>query len=238
MTSSDSTSKLMVHGEGDYTNSTRTDSVCLRNRGVQSSTTQAMRRPGPHGNTRGYAAPEKRRPGPKAPQSCAVARSFIIAMSLPCRRAVAGRARIRRSVSAAAPASFRLISNTAVKSKEKEKEKETAAVSYEEMRYGNPLALPRLPIPRLEDTMSRYLQVWIERVLFFKVVRCFRVPVPVPGVRQEDRRICTKKEKSAGCTACSCTHTVAGTAVAEGLRDFVKNSIKYPEKSTTAVHRP
>ncbi|CAN0017914.1 unnamed protein product, partial [Ectocarpus fasciculatus] len=31
-------------------------------------------------------------------------------------------------------------------------------VSYDDMAHGNPLDLPRLPIPKLEDTVSRYLQ--------------------------------------------------------------------------------
>lgn len=81
-------------------------------------------------------------------------------MSLPFRRAVAGRTGLRRNGSAATPASFRPISNTAaVKSKEDKETTQAAAVSYDEMRYGNPLSLPRLPIPRLEDTVARYLQV-------------------------------------------------------------------------------
>lgn len=32
-------------------------------------------------------------------------------------------------------------------------------VSYKDMAYGNPLGLPRLPIPALDDTVSRYLEV-------------------------------------------------------------------------------
>lgn len=32
-------------------------------------------------------------------------------------------------------------------------------MSYNDMVNGNPLDLPRLPIPKLEDTVSRYLQV-------------------------------------------------------------------------------
>lgn len=32
-------------------------------------------------------------------------------------------------------------------------------VSFKDMVYGNPLGLPRLPIPELKDTVSRYLQV-------------------------------------------------------------------------------
>lgn len=32
-------------------------------------------------------------------------------------------------------------------------------VSFKDMVYGNPLGLPRLPIPKLEDTVSRYLKV-------------------------------------------------------------------------------
>lgn len=35
-------------------------------------------------------------------------------------------------------------------------------MAYNDMLYGNnPLRLPRLPIPKLEDTVSRYLQVRI-----------------------------------------------------------------------------
>lgn len=32
-------------------------------------------------------------------------------------------------------------------------------VSFKDMAYANPLGLPRLPIPDLEDTVSRYLEV-------------------------------------------------------------------------------
>lgn len=106
---------------------------------------------------------------------------FCFAMYLPFRRAVSGRAGLRRSGSAATPAasSLRPISNTAAVKSSKEARKETAAgVSYEEMRYANPLALPRLPIPRLEDTVSRYLQVKAEdRVLCSRVSgACFARP--------------------------------------------------------------
>lgn len=35
----------------------------------------------------------------------------------------------------------------------------TGTVSFVDMAYGNPLKLPRLPIPSIKDTMSGYLQV-------------------------------------------------------------------------------
>lgn len=88
-------------------------------------------------------------------------------MSLSFRRTVAGRAGLRRNACAAAttPASIRHISSTATVKSGGETEPQPAAtgVSYDEMRYGNPLALPRLPIPKLEDTVARYLQVRIEK---------------------------------------------------------------------------
>lgn len=81
-------------------------------------------------------------------------------MSLPLRRAAATRtAGFRRNGPAAVALSCRPISNTtAVKSK-LEEGKEQAGISFKDMLHGNPLSLPRLPIPQLEDTVSRYLQV-------------------------------------------------------------------------------
>lgn len=78
------------------------------------------------------------------------------------RRAVGVRTGLGRGNYASSPAFSRPISNTAAV-KSKEGEKQQAALSYDEMRYGNPLALPRLPIPTLEDTVARYLQVYVER---------------------------------------------------------------------------
>lgn len=81
-------------------------------------------------------------------------------MSLPFRRAVAGRAGLRRNGPAATPASFRPLSNTAAtKSKEDKEKQQAGGISYDEMRFTNSLELPRLPIPRLEDTVAKYLQV-------------------------------------------------------------------------------
>lgn len=37
-------------------------------------------------------------------------------------------------------------------------------VSFVDMAYGNPLQLPRLPIPTLEGTMAKYLKV---RIAYF-----------------------------------------------------------------------
>lgn len=42
------------------------------------------------------------------------------------------------------------------------KENISQTVSFKDMVYGNPLRLPRLPIPSLEDTVSRYLQVCLD----------------------------------------------------------------------------
>lgn len=41
-----------------------------------------------------------------------------------------------------------------------DEQKSRSCVSFVDMVYGNPLGLPRLPIPTLQDTVKRYLQVF------------------------------------------------------------------------------
>lgn len=48
--------------------------------------------------------------------------------------------------------------------------KKDGTVSFVDMAYGNPLQLPRLPIPTLEGTMAKYLEVRIEYVVLGTVV--------------------------------------------------------------------
>lgn len=65
---------------------------------------------------------------------------------------------IRRVLLVALPRSF---SNTAKirDAHGRQVESVPTTVSFKEMAHGNPLGLPRLPIPALQDTMSRYLEV-------------------------------------------------------------------------------
>lgn len=41
-----------------------------------------------------------------------------------------------------------------------EEQQSQSSVSFVDMAYKNPLGLPRLPIPTLQDTVKRYLQVF------------------------------------------------------------------------------
>lgn len=93
------------------------------------------------------------------------------ALSLRRPRAGFGRSS-RHRLAAPAAAWCRPVSGTpAVKGKGEGHNSQTLA--YNDMLYGNnPLRLPRLPIPKLEDTVSRYLQV---RALYMYKLRAFHL---------------------------------------------------------------
>ena len=74
-------------------------------------------------------------------------------MSLPVRRVASSRARLPVS------GLVRGVSHRPASSASKAMANEKQHVSFKDMVYGNPLGLPRLPIPELKDTVSRYLQV-------------------------------------------------------------------------------
>lgn len=74
-------------------------------------------------------------------------------MSLPVRRAASSRARLPMS------GLVHGVSHRPASSASKAMTNEKQHVSFKDMVYGNPLGLPRLPIPELKDTVSRYLQV-------------------------------------------------------------------------------
>ena len=75
------------------------------------------------------------------------------AMSLPARSAASSRARFPMGGLVGA------VSHRPVSSAPQAVTTEKQHVSFKDMVYGNPLSLPRLPIPELKDTVSRYLQV-------------------------------------------------------------------------------
>lgn len=90
-------------------------------------------------------------------------------MSAPFRRVAAARgepARPRGGVRVACQVSRAMVSSTVPK-------RNMRQIKFEDMA-GNPLALPRLPIPTLKDTVSRYLEVGY--LLFVVVSSALWVP--------------------------------------------------------------